>query len=82
MPRNKIVSKANSKGTNKASGRTYGKADLASNRRHTAHRVELNREARNRGIYGKRWGAGVDLSHKGGKMVIEKRSANRKRNKK
>jgi hypothetical protein len=70
MPKNKIRGSKNSKGTNKASGRKYTSADLKSNRKHQDHRVELNREARERGIYGKRWSKGKDLSHtKEGKMI-------------
>jgi len=81
MPKNKIVGKRNSKGTNKASGRTYGKADLKSNRKHQKQRVELNKAAREKGIYGKRFKKGIDLSHtKNGKLMIEKRSTNRARN--
>lgn len=81
MPANKIVGKSKKKGSNKATGRKYTKADLESNRRNQKKRVELNKEARKRGIYGKRYKKGVDLSHtKDGKMVIEKRKSNRARN--
>ena len=37
----------------KSCGRKYTKADLESNRRNQAKRVETNREGRKRGIYGK-----------------------------
>lgn len=61
--------------------RTYGAADLRSNRKHQDRRVELNREARQRGIYGKRWKMGKDLSHASdGSMSLESRSKNRSRN--
>jgi hypothetical protein len=33
------------------------------------YRAELNKEARKRGIYGKRKAMGKDLVHKGGKIV-------------
>lgn len=81
MPKNKIVGKKNKKKTNKASGRKYTAADLKSNRKNSKKRVELNKEARKRKIYGKRHAEGVDLSHtKDGKMVVEKKSKNRARN--
>jgi hypothetical protein len=45
------------------------------------YREELNKEAHQRGIYGKRAAKGVDLSHKkDGSVVIEKTKANRARN--
>jgi len=81
MPANKIKAKSKKKGSNKATGRKYTAADLKSNRKNQKKRVELNREARKRKIYGKRWKKGVDLSHtKKGSMVLEKRNSNRKRN--
>lgn len=81
MPKNKIVGKKNKKGTNKASGRKYTKADLRSNRKNQKKRVQLNKEARKRGIYGKRHEKGVDLSHtEKGKMVLEIIKKNRARN--
>jgi len=44
-------------------------------------RAELNQEARDRGIYGKREAMGLDLSHtKRGSMVLENTSKNRARN--
>lgn len=81
MPRNKIVGKNKAPGSNKATGRKYGASQLRSNRKHQDDRVELNREARKRGIYGKRHKMGKDLSHaKNGSMSLESRSKNRARN--
>ena len=81
MAKNKIVGKNKRPGSNKATGR-----DLAYQKEYNkkpseiAKRVELNREARERGIYGKRHSSGKDLSHtKSGKMVLESRSKNRAR---
>ena len=46
-----------------------------------AKRADLNREARKRGVYGKREAMGQDLSHtKSGDMVLESTSKNRARN--
>lgn len=82
MPKNKIVGTSKKPNSNKATGRVYGKSQLDSNRRNQDKRVELNREARQRGIYGKRNAMGKDLSHtKEGGMVLEKKSVNRGRNK-
>ena len=70
------------KGSTKATGRdySYDKKYQATEER-KKYRAELNREARERGIYGKREKMGKDLSHtKDGKMVLEKRSKNRARN--
>lgn len=82
MAKNKIVGKNKKPGSTKATGRdmSYQKAY---NKRpdQVDKRVELNREARKRKIYGKRHSSGVDLSHtKSGKMILEKRSTNRARN--
>ena len=82
MPKNKIVAKNNRPGSNKATGRdySYDKAYQASPAR-VKYREELNKEAHQRGIYGKRASKGVDLSHKkDGSVVIEKTKANRARN--
>ncbi len=82
MPRNKIVGKNTRPGSNKATGRdmSYQK-EYNKKPSEVKKRVELNREARKRKIYGKRHSSGVDLSHtKSGKLVLEKRSANRARN--
>lgn len=69
------------KGSTKATGRdyTYDKKYQATEER-KKYRAELNREARERGIYGKREKMGKDLSHtKDGKMVLESKSINRGR---
>ncbi len=82
MPRNKIVGKNTRPGSNKATGRdlSYQK-EYNKKPSEVKKRVELNREARKRGIYGKRHASGVDLSHtKSGKLVTESRSKNRARN--
>jgi hypothetical protein len=82
VPRNKIVGKNTRPGSNKATGRdmSYQK-EYNKKPSEVKKRVELNREARKRKIYGKRHSSGVDLSHtKSGKLVLEKRSANRARN--
>ena len=82
MAKNTIVGKSKKPGSTKATGRDYS-TQKAFNKRpdQVAKRVELNREARKRKIYGKRHSNGVDLSHtKSGKMVLENRSANRARN--
>jgi hypothetical protein len=81
--RNKIVGKNKRPGSNKATGRdlSYQK-EYNKKPSEVAKRVELNREARKRKIYGKRHAKGVDLSHttKKGKLVLESRSKNRSRN--
>lgn len=65
----------------KSCGRKYTEADARSNRKNVEKRKELNKEARKRGIYGKRRKMGKDLSHHSdGSMSLEKVSANRKRN--
>jgi hypothetical protein len=82
VPRNKIVGKNTRPGSNKATGRdlSYQK-EYNKKPSEVKKRVELNREARKRGIYGKRHASGVDLSHtKSGKLVTESRSKNRARN--
>lgn len=61
--------------------RKYTNADLRSNRKNQKKRVELNKKARELGVYGKRKKMGKDLSHtKKGTMVLEKTSKNRSRN--
>jgi len=82
MPRNTIKAKNKRPGSNKATGRNYSSQKEYNKRPdQVAKRVELNREARKRKIYGKRHSNGVDLSHtKSGKMILEKSSANRSRN--
>lgn len=82
MPRNKIVGKNKKNRSNLATGRdyTYDKKYQSSPKRRK-YRSELNKEARKRGVYGKRYKNGQDLSHtKDGKMVLESRSKNRARN--
>jgi hypothetical protein len=82
MPKNKIIGKNKAPGSTKATGRDYS-TQRAYNKQpsQVAKRVELNREARKRKIYGKRHANGVDLSHtKSGSMVLEKSTTNRSRN--
>jgi len=80
MPRNKIVGKNKRAKSNKATGRDYSK-ESSYNKKKTSYRSALNKEARKKGVYGKRYARGVDLSHtRSGKMVLEKRSTNRARN--
>ena len=80
MPKNKIVGKNDRPGSNKATGRDYS-YDKKYEKKKQDYRVELNKEARDRGIYGKRASKGVDLSHKkDGSMTIESSHNNRARN--
>ena len=75
----KITGKNTRAGSNKATGRDYSKEkEYQSSPKRRAYRAELNAEARERGIYGKR--KSMDLSHtKSGKMVLENKSKNRAR---
>lgn len=75
----KITGKNTRAGSNKATGRDYSKEkEYQSSPQRRAYRAELNAEARERGIYGKR--KSMDLSHtKSGKMVLENKSKNRAR---
>lgn len=75
----KITGKNTRPGSNKATGRDYSKEkSYQSSPKRKAYRAELNAEARERGIYGKR--KSIDLSHtKDGKMVLENKSKNRAR---
>jgi len=75
----KITGKNTRPGSNKATGRDYSKEkSYQSSPKRKAYRAELNAEARERGIYGKR--KSMDLSHtKDGKMVLENKSKNRAR---
>lgn len=75
----KITGKNTRPGSNKATGRDYSKEKVyQSSPKRKAYRAELNAEARERGIYGKR--KSMDLSHtKDGKMVLENKSKNRAR---
>jgi len=77
----KITGKNTRAGSNKATGRDYSKESAyQSTAKRIAYRSELNAEARERGIYGKRSAMGKDLSHKkDGKMVLENKSKNRAR---
>ena len=65
-------------GSNKATGRDYSydkKYQSTPERR--KYRAELNKEARERGVYGKRDGMGKDLSHKkDGSVTLESRAKN------
>lgn len=80
MPKNTIVGKSTKKGTTLATGRKYKKANVVG-RKHKDRRVELNRIAREKGIYGKRNKMGKDLSHKkDGSVVLESSHRNRSRN--
>jgi hypothetical protein len=78
----KITGKNTRPGSNKATGRDYSKEKAyQSTAKRVAYRSELNAEARERGIYGKRASKSLDLSHKkDGKMVLESKSLNRARN--
>ena len=77
----KITGKNTRPGSNKATGRDYSKEKAyQSSAKRVAYRSELNAEARDRGIYGKRDAMSKDLSHKkDGKMVLESKSLNRAR---
>jgi len=77
----KITGKNTRAGSNKATGRDYSKEKAyQSSPERRKYRAELNAEARDRGIYGKRNAMGKDLSHKkDGKMVLESKSLNRAR---
>lgn len=80
--KNKIVGKNTRPGSTKATGRdySYDKSYQASPER-KKYRSELNQEAKERGVYGKRTAMGKDLSHKkNGSMVLEKAKTNRARN--
>ena len=77
----KITGKNTRPGSNKATGRDYSKEkDYQSTPARNKYRAELNAEARDRGIYGKRAAMGKDLSHKkDGSMTLESKSLNRRR---
>jgi len=78
----KITGKNTRPGSNKATGRDYSKEKAyQSTAKRVAYRSELNAEARERGIYGKRAAMSKDLSHKkDGSMTLEAKSKNRARN--
>ena len=82
--RNKIAGKGKNRRpkSNLSTGRDYSKErEYQSSPKRKKYRAELNREAKKRNLYGKRWSMGKDLSHKkDGTMVLEKRGANRARN--
>lgn len=80
--KNKIVGKNTRPGSNKATGRDYSyDKKYQSTEIRKKYRSELNQEAKERGVYGKRASKGVDLSHKkNGSMVLEKAKVNRARN--
>jgi hypothetical protein len=77
----KITGKNTRASSNKATGRDYSKEKAyQSSPARNKYRAELNAEARERGIYGKRAAMSKDLSHKkDGKMVLESKSLNRAR---
>ena len=80
--KNKIVGKNTRPGSTKATGRdySYDKSYQATPEK-KKYRSELNQEAKDRGVYGKRAAMGKDLSHKkNGALVLEKSSKNRARN--
>ena len=90
MARNNIKAKSTKKGTTKATGRDYSK-EKDYQKKKTKYRSELNKEARKRGVYGKRYKTGKDLCHvdsggkhkngsstkSGGKMKMCSRKKNR-----
>mgnify|MGYP000504165059 CR=1 FL=1 len=80
MPRNKIVGKNNRKGSNKATGRDYSREKgYQSTEKRKKYRAALNKANRKAGTYGN--GDKKDMSHtKSGKVVKEKQSKNRARN--
>lgn len=82
MPKNKIVAKNSRPGSNKATGRDYSyDKDYQASPSRIKYREELNKEAHQRGVYGKRASKGLDLSHKkDGSLVLEKTKVNRARN--
>ena len=77
----KITGKNTRAGSNKATGRDYSKEKAyQSTPARNKYRAELNAEARERGIYGKRSAMSKDLSHKkDGSMTLEAKSKNRAR---
>lgn len=78
----KITGKNTRPGSNKVTGRDYSKEKAyQSSPARNKYRAELNAEARERGIYGKRSAMSKDLSHKkDGSMTLEAKSKNRARN--
>lgn len=82
MGKNRIVAKNKRSKSNLATGRDYSyDKKYQSSKKRRSYRAELNKEARSRGIYGKRHAMGKDLSHtKEGGMVLESSTKNRARN--
>ena len=80
MPKNKIIGKNKRAGSNKATGRDYSyDKEYQSSPARKKYRAELNKANRKAGTYGN--GDGKDMSHtKSGKLVKEKQSKNRARN--
>jgi len=80
MPKNKIIGKNKRAGSNKATGRDYSyDKEYQSSPARKRYRAELNKANRKAGTYGN--GDGKDMSHtKSGKLVKEKQSKNRARN--
>ncbi len=80
MPKNTIKWKNTKPWSNKATWRDY-KKEAAYNKSRTDYRAKLNKAAREKWIYWKRYSKGVDLSHTTDwKLVLEKRKINRARN--
>ena len=81
MAKNTIVWKNDRPGSNKSNGRNYA-YDKAFQKKpeQVKKRMELNKLARKKWIYGKRNKMWKDLSHtKNGKIVLEDKSKNRAR---
>lgn len=82
MADNGIRGKNKVKWSNLKTWRDYSYQKAYNNRpEQVKKRTELNKLARKKGIYGKRWAKWVDISHKKwGGTTLEKRSKNRSRN--
>jgi hypothetical protein len=80
MPKNKIIGKNKRPGSTKATGRDYSKEkEYQSSPERKKYRALLNKANRKAGTYAN--GDGLDMSHtKSGKLVKEKQSKNRARN--
>jgi len=80
MPKNKIIGKNKRPGSTKATGRDYSKEkEDRSSAERKKYRALLNKANRKAGTYAN--GDGLDMSHtKSGKLVKEKQSKNRARN--
>lgn len=78
MAKNTIVGKNNRPKSNKKTGRDYT-YDKSYQKKKVKYRQELNKANRKAGTYGNK--DGMDMSHtKSGKIVKEKQSKNRARN--